>query len=424
MSGKQWIFLFMTGILLGGLLFGVEGVLSKTRPGFHREPGVRLEQQLGAAGVEETNNTEAVAGDGAGRSGGISETGEQSLRDTDARVRAASAQAGPSGLNVSDDERGGGGEKGGSLHMPVKSAGAQPLASGEAGPLDNVQVRVYLSAEKKIEKVPLETYVLGVLAGEMMADFELEALKAQAIAARTYIVRRLSAPADGALKKKGADVTDTIEHQVYIPRGELLGRWPGGADAEQLIKMKRAVAETRGLVITYNGGPIEAAFFSTSNGYTENSEDYWELSLPYLRSVASPWDKELSPRYRQQAEFGQKELYAKLGVSGKAAKGKPVIKLMSETEGNRVKEVKVNGVLFTGREVREKLGLASSQFTWKIDGNNVSFTTYGMGHGVGMSQWGANGMAKEGKTAAEILHHYYTGATVEQASKLPMTLSS
>ncbi|OBR63680.1 stage II sporulation protein D [Paenibacillus oryzae] len=287
-----------------------------------------------------------------------------------------------------------------------------------------MQVKVYLSAKKKVEKVPLETYVLGVLAGEMTADFELEALKAQAIAARTYIVRKLSSASDEALKKKGADVTNTIQHQVYIPRKELLERWPGGADAEPFKKLEQAVAETRGLIITYNGGPIEAAFFSTSNGYTENSEEYWELQLPYLRSVASPWDKELSPRYKQQTELRQSELYAKLGLSGKAAKGKPVIKLVSETEGNRVKEVKINGVLFTGREVREKLGLASSQFTWKIDGKKISFTTYGMGHGVGMSQWGANGMAKEGKTAVDILQHYYSGASIVQASKLPMTLSS
>ncbi|WP_245697701.1 stage II sporulation protein D [Paenibacillus oryzae] len=413
MSGKQWSLLFMAGILLGGVVFGMEGFLSKLHPGISRGSEIGIQQNAGADNIPSRSLASASGGQG--------------LRDEDVRERAgavAKEQVGPSEPVTTGDgaEDGAGSE--GRLQASEKPAAAKPLASGAAGPLDKVQVKVYLSAKKKVEKVPLETYVLGVLAGEMTADFELEALKAQAIAARTYIVRKLSSASDEALKKKGADVTNTIQHQVYIPRKELLERWPGGADAEPFKKLEQAVAETRGLIITYNGGPIEAAFFSTSNGYTENSEEYWELQLPYLRSVASPWDKELSPRYKQQTELRQSELYAKLGLSGKAAKGKPVIKLVSETEGNRVKEVKINGVLFTGREVREKLGLASSQFTWKIDGKKISFTTYGMGHGVGMSQWGANGMAKEGKTAVDILQHYYSGASIVQASKLPMTLSS
>jgi stage II sporulation protein D len=414
MSGKQWSILFMAGVLLGGVVFGMEGLLSKLHPGISRGSELGIQQN---AGTDNNPDRGTLA----------SASGGQGLRDEDVRERAgavAKEQVGPSDPKTAGDGAKDGAGSEGRLQASEKPAAVKPLASGAEGPLDKVQVKVYLSAKKKVEKVPLETYVLGVLAGEMTADFELEALKAQAIAARTYIVRKLSSASDEALKKKGADVTNTIQHQVYIPRKELLERWPGGADSEPFKKLEQAVAETRGLIITYNGGPIEAAFFSTSNGYTENSEEYWQLQLPYLRSVASPWDKELSPRYKQQMELRQSELYSKLGLSGKAAKGKPVIKLVSETEGNRVKEVKINGVLFTGREVREKLGLASSQFTWKIDGKKVSFTTYGMGHGVGMSQWGANGMAKEGKTAVDILQHYYSGASVVQASKLPMNLSS
>ncbi|MDQ6420933.1 stage II sporulation protein D [Paenibacillus sp. LHD-117] len=293
----------------------------------------------------------------------------------------------------------------------------QAAASGKSA-LEGVRVRVYLNDTGKVETVPIETYVIGVLAGEMPIDFELEALKAQAVAARTYIVRRLAA-ADNDMARKGADVSDTIQHQVYVSKSELARRWSGEAKSANLAKLKRAVQETEGLVITYEGEPIEAAFFSTSNGYTENSEEYWTLTLPYLRSVASPWDKELSPRYEQEETMKLSQFYRLMGITGKAAGSKPALKVIERTEGKRIKEMKINGKLFTGREVRERLGLASSQFSWKIGRGTITFTTYGLGHGVGMSQWGANGMAKGGGKAADILLHYYTGTRVEQASKLP-----
>ncbi|QNK60471.1 stage II sporulation protein D [Paenibacillus sp. PAMC21692] len=302
----------------------------------------------------------------------------------------------------------------------VTSVGKSPKQAEPAvkGALEGVTVRVYLTGTGTVEKVPIETYVMGVLAGEMPIDFELEALKAQAIAARTYIVRRL-ASGDNELASRGADVSDTVEHQVYVSKKELGRRWEGEAEAENLAKLAQAVRETEGLVVTYEGEPIQAAFFSTSNGYTENSEEYWTMSLPYLRSVDSPWDKSISPRYEQEETFELSRFYKLMGMKGKKAKGKPSIKLVDKTEGNRIKSISVNGTAFTGREVRERLGLASSQFSWKIGKEGITFTTYGFGHGVGMSQWGANGMAKEGRTAVDILLHYYSGTKVEQASNLP-----
>jgi stage II sporulation protein D len=271
-----------------------------------------------------------------------------------------------------------------------------------------------------VETVPLETYVLGVLAGEMPAEFELEALKAQAIAARTYIIRKLAQQQERSdTVTAGADVTDTVADQVYVPKAELAQKWADAAvQKANLAKLKRAVGETEGLVITYEGEPIQASFFSTSNGYTENSEDYWDQSLPYLRSVDSPWDIGISPRYKETVIFTREELYSKLGITGKPAEKKLSMKVLDKTEGNRVKTVRINGVEFSGREFRERLGLASSQFSWKIDKQEIAVTTYGYGHGVGMSQWGANGMALEGKRAVQILRHYYTGTKVEQASKL------
>lgn len=279
-------------------------------------------------------------------------------------------------------------------------------------------VRVYLTDEQRIETVPLEDYVKGVVAAEMPIGFELEALKAQAIAARTYIIRRLKLD-DLSSVPDGADVTDTVQHQVYIPLDKLENKWTGKARDDNMDKLKRAAEETKGLIITYEDEPIQAAFFSTSNGYTENSEDYWQLQVPYLRSVESPWDKQLSPRYEETVELTTQELYEKLGLTGKSAKGKPSMKVIEETDGKRIKRMKVNGKEFSGREMRERLSLASSQFTWKISGSTVAITTYGYGHGVGMSQWGANGMAMEGSSAEHIIQHYYSGTSITQASKLP-----
>lgn len=288
----------------------------------------------------------------------------------------------------------------------------------DSGALDEQLVRVYLTKDKRIETVPLEVYVQGVLAGEMPIEFELEALKAQAIAARTYIIRRIALKDASDISAAQGDVTDTIAHQVYIPIVKLEQKWSGEAKKANLTKLKRAVAETKGLIITYENEPIQASFFSTSNGYTENSEDYWGQKLPYLRSVTSPWDAEISPRYKETIELTKQEFYSKMGFSESYATAKPAIKVIDRTEGKRIKSIKINGKSFSGREVRERLNLASSQFTWKIKKNDIIITTYGFGHGVGMSQWGANGMAQEGHKAVDIVRYYYSGTKVEQASKI------
>ncbi|WP_258171044.1 stage II sporulation protein D [Paenibacillus sp. R14(2021)] len=300
-----------------------------------------------------------------------------------------------------------------------------PAASGITGrdkPLraitayDRLWVSVYLTGDKRIEKMPIELYVRGVLAGEMPVDFELEALKAQAIAARTYIYRRLLLDDRSGLTaaERGADVDDTVMNQVYIPLGSLLKRWSGSLKDSNLEKLNQAVEETRGQIITYEGEPIQASFFSTSNGYTENASDYWSIDLPYLHSVASPWDKTISPRYRDTVTMKVDEAAAKLGVKAGAIRN---MRIMDTTAGKRIKSVKIGTEkLVSGREIREKLSLASSGFTWTIEGNEITFTTQGFGHGVGMSQWGANGMAQEGAAAQEILAHFYTGTRIQQAS--------
>jgi len=293
----------------------------------------------------------------------------------------------------------------------------QPKEPLEA-PERSLTVRVFLTKQQRIVDLPLEEYVRGVVAAEMPADFELEALKAQAIAARTYLVRRLAAGRfeDMPEGAEGAVVTDTVQHQAFATLPALRERWGMFGYAKNLDKLTRAVNETAGLVLTYDGEPIQATFFSASNGFTENSELYWKEQVPYLRSVASPWDESEAPAYRRDVDFAYAELYRRLGL--KDTRKAPDMKVKKTSESGRILEAVVNGKTFTGRELRERLGLASTDFEWRFEDGNVRFTTYGSGHGVGMSQWGANGMAKEGKTAEQILLHYYTGVRLETLDRI------
>ncbi|PYI51149.1 stage II sporulation protein D [Paenibacillus flagellatus] len=281
-----------------------------------------------------------------------------------------------------------------------------------------VLIPVYRTREERVDRVPLETYVRNVLAAEMPAEFELEALKAQAIAARTYIVKRWMDGDTSQVPVQGALVTDTVAHQAYVTEEQMKRNWPGDEFAKRLDKLNRAVNETAGLIVTYQHKPIQAAFFSTSNGYTENSEDYWRDYIPYLRSVPSPWDKELSPKFTATTTMSVQEFAKRLGIGAipASAGAGGGMKVLATTAGHRVKTMSAGGKTFTGREVREKLELNSSQFTWKITGSTIEITTTGYGHGVGMSQWGANGMAKEGGSAESILKYYYKGVELESAS--------
>jgi stage II sporulation protein D len=274
-----------------------------------------------------------------------------------------------------------------------------------------LMIHVYLTESKKVIHVPIESYITGVVAAEMPADFALEALKAQAIAARTYIIRRL-VQGDFSDVPDGAVVSDTINHQAYRTDEELKTGW-GLAYPYKISRIKKAVEETAGQVITYQGRPIDATFFSTSNGFTENARDYWGQDIPYLQSVPSPWD-EASPEFETTVQMPAAKVAKKLQVDLTQAVSVPSqwIKLIDRTEGHRVKDISIGGKLFSGREVREKLGLQSSDFTMRLSGDQVIITTKGYGHGVGMSQFGADGMAKAGKTAEEILRYYYKGIEI------------
>lgn len=296
---------------------------------------------------------------------------------------------------------------------------SKPPAKETAAPSADaaVTVAVYRSSKEKIENAQLEDYLVGVVAAEMPADFNEEALKAQALTARTYIVKKMLSK-DKTGVPKGAQVTDTTKNQAYENDDEQRKEWKADYGWKHK-KILDAVRATSGQILTYKGQTIDATFFSTSNGYTENSEDYWPKAIPYLRSVPSPWDKN-SPKFNWKQEFTVSDFEAKLGVK----LGKDIGNITALTSGKRVAKVNFNGKILTGKDIRDKLDLRSADFRWERKGNNIIITTKGFGHGVGMSQYGANGMAEEGKTYMDIVKYYYQGVEVTSAASLYATITA
>ncbi|WP_088104375.1 stage II sporulation protein D [Halalkalibacter urbisdiaboli] len=276
-------------------------------------------------------------------------------------------------------------------------------------PEEDISIAVYRSQSEQVETVPLEQYVMGVVASEMPVNFELEALKAQALTARTFIIQQMLNPSTDIKLPDEAIVTDTVTHQVYQNDTELKNKWGQDFD-KNMEKIALAVLSTKGEVLTYENEPITAAFFSTSNGYTENSEDYWQNSIPYLRSVESPWDQS-SPRSSAEKVISITEFEEKLGIE--MPEDGSVGTVVARTDGGRVAKVKIGGKEFTGRDIRDRLELDSSDFHWQRHNNQIVIRTRGWGHGVGMSQYGADGMAKEGRTYKDILNHYYQGVSIQ-----------
>ena len=269
----------------------------------------------------------------------------------------------------------------------------------------NTTVRIKRNATGKIDNVLLEDYIVGVLAGEMTVSFEIEALKAQAVAARTYVMKRLVNN-----KNNDYDIIDTTLNQVYLDNDELKKKW-GNNYVNYINKLKTAVLETSVEYITYKDNIIDALFFSTSVGATENSEEVFVSALPYLRSVDSSWDAEVSPVFSENNTFSLKEFYNKLNLT---YSNNLSIDVLQTTSTGRIKKIKINGTTFNGTAVAGKLGIRSDYFNISRDNDTVLVTTKGYGHGVGMSQYGAEAMAKKGYTYDKILKHYYKDVDIKK----------
>ncbi|OPX91277.1 stage II sporulation protein D [Pelotomaculum sp. PtaB.Bin117] len=278
-------------------------------------------------------------------------------------------------------------------------------------------VKMYIHKENKIQPLQLEDYLVGVVAAEMPAEFPLDALKAQAVAARTYIVKRKGAGVVVNSLHPGADVCDDPTHgQAWLSREDLKNRWGTLHYYNYYYKVKKAVDETSGQVLTWNGELIDPAYHASCGGRTENSEDVWQFQVPYLRSVHCPYDAD--PRSVQTAAFSLEQVDQALGTSLSAVPvtgGKNVsteLKLIERTSTGRPKSLLINGRQFSAVVVRDLLGLRSTNFTWTVNSGFLTFTTTGHGHGVGMCQYGAKGMAEHGYSYRVILSHYYSGAEI------------
>ena len=268
---------------------------------------------------------------------------------------------------------------------------------------------------EKIEEIDLDEYLYGVVSAEMPASFEEEALKAQAVVARTYTIYKI-VNNDG--KHDEADICDDSTCcQAWISKEDRLEKWKEEVREEYWNKIVNAVSSTAGKIITYEGEPINAFFHSNSGGTTEAPINVWGGSgYPYLQSVSTSGEDAYS-QYSSEAEFTQeefeekiKELHSDFKIDYKE---KDCIKIEEYTEGNRVKNVKIGNLELSGVEVRNIFGLRSANFEITIEDDKIKFEVIGYGHGVGMSQTGADSLAKEGKTYEEIITHFYTGVEIE-----------
>lgn len=259
-------------------------------------------------------------------------------------------------------------------------------------------IRVKRLNTNNIETIPLEEYIVGVLAGEMPINFDIEALKAQAVASRSYALKRIEYNKD-----KEYDVVDSILNQVYLDNEYLKKAW-GNNYVKNINKLRKAVNATIDEYLSYNSLVVDALFFSTSNGYTEDSQAVFNFECDYLKSVESPWDSEVSSAYLTNKTLSLKEFYQKLNLPYNKNLN---VEILKRSSTNRILLLKINNQEFKGTNLYSKLSLRSTDFTITLLGDNVKITTKGYGHGVGMSQYGALGMAKKGYTYEEILKHYY-----------------
>ena len=253
--------------------------------------------------------------------------------------------------------------------------------------VDKYQVNV--DTTDKLLTVNLEEYIIGVVAGEMPALFHEEALKAQAIASRTYLINHL---------QNNSTISNTTDDQVYLTKEEMQDKWKEDYD-KYYNKIKEAVTATKYLIMYYNNEPIKAYYFSTSNGYTASSMSVFNEQRDYLTSVESPFDQDNS----KTIEISKQDFCTKLNIQCNQIS----ITNIAKDNSNRVSKITINNKEYKGTQIRKLLSLRSTDFTINIKDTTIEITTKGYGHGVGMSQYGANNMAKLGYTYEEILKYYY-----------------
>lgn len=274
-------------------------------------------------------------------------------------------------------------------------------------PSDSIQIRILIDGEPV--HMDLETYVLGVVLAEMPASFEMEALKAQAVAARTYALMMIleTNRHDGAVCDSAACCQGYMTPEDYLQRG-----W----SEKYVVRVQKAVQATASLVLTYGGIPIRATYFSCSGGSTESAVAVWGRDFPYLQAVQSPGEEE-TVYYSDSKTFSPEDFQDTLGLM---LDGSPETWFgnITYTTGGGVDTMEIGGTAYRGTTLRALLGLRSTVFTVVVSQQGITFETKGNGHRVGMSQYGADAMAVEGSTYAEILAHYYCGTELTDCKAL------
>lgn len=280
-------------------------------------------------------------------------------------------------------------------------------------------IKIYNAKSGNVEEIGLEEYVKGVVAAEMPGEFHIEALKAQGVAARTYAISRTIRYSQGHPAHPDAPICTGIHCQAYLSYDQLKDIHGDSWIENYWGKIEEAVDSTKGLGIFYAGEIIESMYHSTSGGRTEDIKDVFASEVPYLKSVLSP-NEEGAPKFKNLLTLTTDEFVAK--IKNKYPEVKidkdniaEKIKLIEKTSTGRVKKIAIDGNLLDGSELRDLFGLNSTNFKISLDNklNIIEIETYGYGHGIGMSQWGANGMGKEGSNYQEILKHYYTGVDIK-----------
>ena len=277
---------------------------------------------------------------------------------------------------------------------------------------DSAQSFLVLNSKtNEISEISYEEYVFGVVAAEMPALYEEEALKAQSVAAYTYALRKKELN-----KSQKYDISNDFSiDQSYITKSEAKEKW--GEKAEEYIeKIEKAVKDTAGYTVTYNGQLANTVYHALSCGKTENCKDVWGTDIEYLRSVSSDWDKQAA-NWKTTQKFSAEELcekfkdYVTITETEDNIFGKSVV-----SENGSVKTIEILGKEIEGETVRDLLQLRSQNFKVKKTDEGYTFTVLGYGHGVGMSQYGANVMAQQGSNFKEILTHYYKGCKIEKTN--------
>ena len=267
----------------------------------------------------------------------------------------------------------------------------------------------YLSKEPQItiknedntlETLNLNDYLIGVLAAEIPASFHEEALKAQAVASRTYAIYKIE-----HTKNQDYNILTDITNQAYINNDAMHEKW-GSDYSKYYEKIKQAVLTTENQIITFNNETIEAFYFAMSNGYTEDAQNVFSESLPYIQSTESSWDNSSLNNFEVTITLTKQEFCQKLSLAN--------CDVINITDINRIDSLVINNKPFKGTKLRTLLNLRSTDISFEIEDDVIYLTTKGYGHGVGMSQYGANGMAKAGYNYQEILKYYYHNVEINK----------